>query len=107
MRDEVEVARAPGDPAWLAHGLEHHDDDDQVAQLWHDAEQFFNASAWSTGPDEEVAMDACSDCTEAGLSGDEDVLPEDEALEADTTAEAYRQGKDLQVCCGMDRGVSY
>lgn len=102
MRDEVEIARAPGDRAWLAAPgpLEHHDDNDQAVHLWHDAEQFFNTSAWSAGPEEEADMDACSDCT-VGLSGDEDVLPDDEVLDADTTAEAYHQGKDLQVLCAQ------
>lgn len=70
--------------------------DDEGAPLWHEAEQFFNHCSWPIDVEDAITMDTCSECSE-GLSGDEDILPVDEEVEADTTAEAYHCGKDMQV----------
>lgn len=98
MREGLEVVQAGDRGGWLAAPPSEYDDDG--APLWHEAEQFFNNCTWPVDVDDAITMDSCSECSE-GLSGDEDILPLDEVLEADTTAEAYLSGKDMQVCLGV------
>ena len=94
MREGLEVVQGGDRAGWLA--APPSDYDDEGAPLWHEAEQFFNHCSWAVDVDETINMDTCSECSD-GLSGDEDILPVDDALEADTTAEAYHSGKDMQV----------
>lgn len=98
MREGLEVVRGGDRAGWLAAPPSEYDDDEgnENAPLWHEAEQFFNHCSWPVDVEDATNMETCSECSE-GLSGDEDVLPIDEVLEADTTAEAYHSGKDMQA----------